>query len=116
MLELEAKTFLQTRYQELGKSSDEYEKRLDEVYEEIKATGTYIHTYEELAHGARMAWRNSNRCIGRLFWESMHVLDERSLTTEEEIADALFFISNMGQIKGKSFRPLRFLSQVLYEY
>ncbi|WP_368738983.1 nitric oxide synthase oxygenase, partial [Staphylococcus aureus] len=32
---------------------------------EIKETGTYTHTEEELIYGAKMAWRNSNRCIGR---------------------------------------------------
>ena len=32
-------------------------------------TGTYAHTPEELAFGARLAWRNHARCIGRLMWD-----------------------------------------------
>jgi hypothetical protein len=32
---------------------------------EIDETGTYSHTSDELQFGARLAWRNSNRCIGR---------------------------------------------------
>ncbi len=27
-----------------------------------------------------MAWRNSNRCIGRLFWDSLNVIDARDVT------------------------------------
>jgi nitric-oxide synthase, bacterial len=59
--------------------------RLRVVRREIDTTGTYWHTPDELAHGARVAWRNSNRCIGRLFWESLQLRDMRHLTTEEEM-------------------------------
>ncbi|KHF41357.1 nitric oxide synthase oxygenase [Halalkalibacter okhensis] len=98
MLQEEAKQFLKLCYQELGK---DYNDRMTKILQEISDTGTYTHTYEELAHGARMAWRNSNRCIGRLFWESMHVLDERELETEDEIANALFFHLQYGSNQGK---------------
>ena len=40
--------------------------RLREIRREIRRTGTYRHTPEELEFGARVAWRNSSRCIGRL--------------------------------------------------
>jgi len=40
-------------------------QRLWHVHREIEATGTYWHTPEELAFGARAAWRNSTGCIGR---------------------------------------------------
>src|SRR5215472_16916340 len=41
--------------------------RLWYVRREIEATGTYTHTPDELEFGARVAWRNSSRCIGRLY-------------------------------------------------
>lgn len=41
------------------------EKRLFEVHTEITATGMYTHTTEELELGARLAWRNSSKCVGR---------------------------------------------------
>lgn len=41
--------------------------RLDEIAKEIDRTGTYTLTTDELTEGAKLAWRNSNRCIGRLF-------------------------------------------------
>ncbi|PAV46605.1 hypothetical protein CK486_17760, partial [Pseudomonas sp. HAR-UPW-AIA-41] len=63
----DAQAFIKQCYQELNKSEMERTKRLQEIKEQIEATGSYSHTYEELVHGARMAWRNSNRCIGRLF-------------------------------------------------
>jgi nitric-oxide synthase len=59
--------------------------RLRVVRREIDETGTYRHTEDELAHGARVAWRNSNRCIGRLFWESLQLRDMRHVATEEEV-------------------------------
>ncbi|WP_078429144.1 nitric oxide synthase oxygenase [Alkalihalobacterium alkalinitrilicum] len=85
----EAEKFIYICYRELGKSTDQIEARLKEVRQEIETTGHYDHTSEELQHGARMAWRNSNRCIGRLFWDSLHVLDERKADSAQEIANAL---------------------------
>ncbi|MFE5858275.1 nitric oxide synthase oxygenase [Streptomyces sp. NPDC056500] len=60
--------------------------RIAAVREEIAATGTYRHTTAELTHGARVAWRNSNRCIGRLYWRSLKVRDHRHLDDAESIA------------------------------
>jgi len=99
----EAKQFIEACYRELGKSESEIIFRLQEVKKEIEQTGFYVHTFEELEHGARMAWRNSNRCIGRLFWQMLHVFDARHLDNEEEIAESLFrhieFATNGGKIR-----------------
>ncbi|MFX3623650.1 MAG: nitric oxide synthase oxygenase [Ectobacillus sp.] len=99
----EAEQFIRTCYEELGKSKAETEKRLLEVGGKIEADGTYEHTFEELEHGARMAWRNSNRCIGRLFWNTLTVFDEREATTAEEMFRALLhhieFATNNGKIR-----------------
>lgn len=71
--------------------------------EEVERKGEYIPTTEELIFGARVAWRNSNKCIGRLFWQSLHVFDERTLITEEEVFEALIrhidFATNGGKIR-----------------
>ncbi len=53
---------------------------------EIELTGTYQHTSAELAFGARVAWRNSARCIGRLYWRSMQVRDLRAVREPAEVA------------------------------
>lgn len=63
-------------------------RRLAEVAAELAATGTYTHSQQELVFGARVAWRNANRCIGRLYWQSLRVRDLRHLTTADAIAAA----------------------------
>ncbi|HEX6357818.1 nitric oxide synthase oxygenase [Actinophytocola sp.] len=57
---------------------------------EIKLTGTYQHTSEELAFGARVAWRNSARCVGRLYWRGMRVRDLRAVHEPGEVAAQCF--------------------------
>lgn len=42
-----------------------------------------------LEEAARLAWRNSVRCIGRLHWKSLRAIDARTLTSPAEIIDAL---------------------------
>ena len=82
--------FIKECYSELGQSSGKIEARLAEITEAIRYKGYYEHTLQELEHGAKMAWRNSNRCIGRLFWETLTVHDARYIETEEQMAEALF--------------------------
>ncbi len=98
----EAKTFIELAYMEAGKNSSVQQTRLKQIEREIADTGHYTHTLEELRIGAKLAWRNSNRCIGRFFWESLHVLDCRKDSTEEEIAQSLFrhirYATNEGRI------------------
>jgi len=62
------------------------EPRIAAVRDEIGRTGTYVHTHAELEFGARVAWRNSARCIGRLYWRSLHLRDRRHVTAPEEVA------------------------------
>jgi nitric-oxide synthase len=77
--------------------------RLAAVHAEIDATGSYRHTPGELAFGARVAWRNSNRCIGRLYWNSLRVRDRRHLsdadTVARECAEHLREAGNDGRIR-----------------
>jgi nitric-oxide synthase len=98
----QAKAFLYQFYHEKG-VPDAYEVRLDHVREEIKRTGTYEHTYDELAYGAKLAWRNAPRCIGRLFWSGLQVRDMRHLGSEEELFEAVLdhirLATNKGNIR-----------------
>ncbi|TMR88473.1 nitric oxide synthase oxygenase [Nonomuraea basaltis] len=59
--------------------------RLEEVRRSIGEHGTYAHTSAELAHAARVAWRNSKRCIGRLYWRNLVVRDRRHVNTAEGV-------------------------------
>ncbi|GHH61686.1 nitric oxide synthase oxygenase [Lentzea cavernae] len=79
------------------------EARLAEVHAEIAATGTYRHTAAELTFGARVAWRNSSRCIGRLYWRSLKVRDQREVSAPADVAkdcvEHLRVATNKGKIR-----------------
>src|ERR1700684_2064520 len=60
--------------------------RMQQVSSEVEAHGTYRHTPEELTFAARVAWRNSSRCIGRLYWRTLRVRDRRQVTAAGQIA------------------------------
>jgi nitric-oxide synthase len=101
-LQMRATSFLKTCYDELG-ITEKLAERIADITKEIENTGTYFHTTEELTHGARMAWRNSNRCIGRIYWKTLKVIDARHLDEDEDILNALQehieFAFNKGNIQ-----------------
>ncbi|MEV6629277.1 nitric oxide synthase oxygenase [Actinoplanes sp. NPDC051470] len=84
----EAEEFLRQCYLDNAKLGP-VEPRLAIVRAQIAATGTYTHTTEELAYGAKLAWRNASRCIGRLYWRSLVVLDRRRARTADDIFSLL---------------------------
>ncbi|EPE61167.1 nitric oxide synthase oxygenase [Exiguobacterium sp. S17] len=81
----------------------EYTERLREIETEIERTGTYTLTTDELASGAKLAWRNSNRCIGRLFWQTLAVHDARDAETFDDVFAAIIahlrYATNGGKIR-----------------
>jgi nitric-oxide synthase, bacterial len=99
---LEARAYLHLFHQESG-MFEAYPRRFASVRAEIEQSGTYQQTYDELAYGARVAWRNNTRCIGRLHRKSLTVRDMRHLETAEEIFAALVehlqFATNEGKIR-----------------
>ncbi|WP_397536835.1 nitric oxide synthase oxygenase [Rummeliibacillus pycnus] len=99
----EAFDFIKLYYTENNLPIDQLEKRLKEVERDIMEYGHYTHTSDELAYGAKVAWRNSNKCIGRLFWQSLQVKDQRAITDEETIYEKLLehieFATNNGKIR-----------------
>lgn len=64
-LRSEAFRFYEDVANELRWSPQELQKRIFEVDMEISTTGQYTHTHKELEIGAKLAWRNSSKCIGR---------------------------------------------------
>ncbi|WP_019416177.1 nitric oxide synthase oxygenase [Paenisporosarcina sp. TG20] len=71
---------------ESGLSEETIINRQHMIKEEIETTGTYTHTLEEITYGATLAWRNSAKCIGRLFWETLDVFDARNVNSQEDVA------------------------------
>src|SRR3982074_767390 len=64
-------------------------RRWSQIEDEFERTGTYWQSAEELEYGAKVAWRNSTRCIGRLHWQNLTVRDLRHLSTAEDIFEAI---------------------------
>lgn len=72
-----------------SKAKIDVKRRLELITREIRETGTYTHTQEELSFGAQWAWRASNRCIGRQLWRSLRVRDCRDAQTHAQVIDHL---------------------------
>ena len=87
--EAEAKAYLEQFFTEQGALGG-FASRWREVEDELRRTGTYRQTIEEITFGARLAWRNAARCIGRLYWSGLTVRDYRHLTHPDDMATALF--------------------------
>ena len=100
---LEATDYLRLFYQEQSLPKTELRQRLDDIHQEYGRSQTYWQTTEELAYGAKVAWRNSPNCIGRLHWETLKVRDLRHLTNAQdifnEIVEHIRTATNIGRIR-----------------
>ncbi|MFC9897689.1 nitric oxide synthase oxygenase [Nocardia sp. NPDC127579] len=54
---------------------------------ELGAFGAYRQTADEITLGARLAWRNADRCVGRAMWNGLTLFDARAVTTAGELAE-----------------------------
>lgn len=82
----EASAFVRRYHRECRLADAESRSREKVVLKDLRRHGWYEHTPEELAFGARVAWRHSARCIGRLEWQSLEVIDCRSADRPESMA------------------------------
>ncbi|MGF1553320.1 MAG: nitric oxide synthase oxygenase [Paracoccaceae bacterium] len=82
----EAEAFVRRFHRENALGERACRARLAEVRRALRRRGSYRHTPEELAFGARVAWRNHARCIGRLHWQGLEVADCRETTDPDEMA------------------------------
>lgn len=109
----EAVAFLDDFARETAQPEAEARDRRRAVLAALRRDGHYDHTAEELAFGARIAWRNHARCIGRLWWKSLEVRDCRAADTPEAVAAQVFAhmgsACSGGRIRSRIsiFRPAR---------
>uniref|UniRef100_A0A8D3CHT7 Nitric oxide synthase n=1 Tax=Scophthalmus maximus TaxID=52904 RepID=A0A8D3CHT7_SCOMX len=77
--------------------------RLEEVTKEIDASGTYQLKDTELIYGAKHAWRNAARCVGRIQWSKLQVFDARDCTTAHGmynyICNHIKYATNKGNLR-----------------
>lgn len=108
-----AREFIGQIAEELAWPQARLDKRWSEVAHEIRATGSYTHTFEEIEHGARLAWRNAPKCIGRISWKNLIVRDKRHVVDPDEMfaecVEHLRVATNGGNIEIvlTLFRPTR---------
>ncbi|XP_039248117.2 nitric oxide synthase 1-like isoform X2 [Styela clava] len=96
--------FIKQYYGSMKRKNPEMEKkRLAEVVESIEKTGSYQLTEYELIFGAKTAWRNAPRCIGRIQWNKLQVFDYRHVDNTAQMFDAicnhLKYATNKGNIR-----------------
>jgi nitric-oxide synthase len=98
----QAQEFLELFHREVP-SAGSYERRWAQVRQNIEKTGSYWHTHRELAFGARVAWRHSVRCVGRVRWPTLVVRDARGARTTRQVCRELVrhmrFATNGGRIR-----------------
>ncbi|CAL8084386.1 unnamed protein product [Orchesella dallaii] len=99
-----AKDFFDQYYTSIKRyNSTSHVQRWEQVQAEITDTGTYNVTETELVYGAKLAWRNSVRCIGRIQWAKLQVFDARSVTTTtgmfEAVCKHIKYATNKGNIR-----------------
>nr|XP_057925584.1 nitric oxide synthase, brain isoform X2 [Doryrhamphus excisus] len=77
--------------------------RLEEVTKEIEASGAYQLKDTELIYGAKHAWRNAARCVGRIQWSKLQVFDARDCTTAHGmynyICNHIKYATNKGNLR-----------------
>lgn len=62
-------------------------ERREEALAELRISGTYRQTPDEILVGAKLAWRNHARCVGRKHWRTLKLIDARAATNADEIAE-----------------------------
>lgn len=108
-----ARKFIDQMADELDWPETRLEKRWSAIVHEARATGSYTQTFEELEYGARLAWRNAPKCIGRISWKNLIVRDRRHVNDPEaifaECVEHLRAATNDGNIEIvlTMFRPTR---------
>ncbi|KAJ0180348.1 hypothetical protein K1T71_003752 [Dendrolimus kikuchii] len=100
----DAKDFLGQYFASIRRANTPaHEARWKAVQDEVAKTGTYQLTTTELVFGAKLAWRNASRCIGRIQWSKLQVFDCRQVTTTSGMFEALCnhikYSTNKGNIR-----------------
>ncbi|XP_055327334.1 nitric oxide synthase-like protein [Paramacrobiotus metropolitanus] len=99
-----AKDFIRQYFESIKRlNTPAHETRWAEVEAQIRACGSYEFKEQELTFAAKTAWRNSQRCIGRIQWSKLQVFDSRFTDTPRTMFQALLnhikYSTNRGNIR-----------------
>ncbi|XP_023681440.1 nitric oxide synthase 1-like [Paramormyrops kingsleyae] len=100
----QAMDFINQYYTAIGRAHmDAHFQRLSAVRHEIESTGTYQLHKTELIFGAKQAWRNAARCVGRIQWSKLQMFDARDCSSVNEmfshICNHMIYATNKGNIR-----------------
>ncbi|XP_054155441.1 nitric oxide synthase, salivary gland-like [Oppia nitens] len=100
----ESKHFIEQYYASIKRvNTAAHELRCREIVKEVNEKGTYTLKETELIFGAKLAWRNAPRCIGRIQWSKLQVFDARYVSTAREMFEALCnhikYATNKGNLR-----------------
>jgi nitric-oxide synthase len=71
----------------------------------LSSAGSYRQTAEELMIGAKLAWRNADRCVGRGMWNALTMVDARSVQSARELAEVCWnYLA--AAMNGGAIRPM----------
>ncbi|WP_424949579.1 nitric oxide synthase oxygenase [Deinococcus sp.] len=79
----EAGRFLRLYHAETGTPGLNH--RLGRAATELAEQGRLTLSTPELTHGAKVAWRNSTRCVGRGYWPALALRDLRHVADPEQV-------------------------------
>ncbi|KAK3768095.1 hypothetical protein RRG08_004637 [Elysia crispata] len=99
-----AKDFIDQYFTSLKKfGTQAHQKRWAEIQASIEKSNHYELTTPELTFGAKLAWRNAPRCIGRIQWSKLQVFDARHILTARGMFEALCnhikYATNKGNLR-----------------
>ncbi|XP_054847151.1 nitric oxide synthase, endothelial isoform X2 [Eublepharis macularius] len=99
-----ARDFINQYYSSIKRlDSKAHIQRLQEVEQAILETGTYQLLEAELIFGAKHAWRNAARCVGRIQWSKLQVFDARDCMSVQEMFTSLcthiHYATNRGNLR-----------------
>ncbi|GAV04595.1 hypothetical protein RvY_14857-3 [Ramazzottius varieornatus] len=99
-----AKDFIRQYFESAKRlNTPAHDARWAEVEAQIHATGNYEFKEQELTFAAKSAWRNSQRCIGRIQWSKLQVFDARFINTPRTMFEALLnhikYSTNRGNLR-----------------
>ncbi|KAK1173522.1 nitric oxide synthase, endothelial-like [Acipenser oxyrinchus oxyrinchus] len=99
-----ATDFINQYYTSIKRSqSKAHLQRLSTVQSDVRATGAYQLEEMELIFGAKLAWRNASRCVGRIQWSKLQVFDARDCSSADEmfthICTHMKYATNKGNLR-----------------
>ncbi|XP_028400716.1 nitric oxide synthase, brain-like isoform X2 [Dendronephthya gigantea] len=104
MAKKDAVDFLRQYYASLKKvDTPTHNQRVQQVLKEIDDRGTYEIDAKELVFGAKLAWRNAPRCVGRIQWNKLQVFDSRDVFNAQQMFEAICkhikYATNKGNLR-----------------